>query len=188
MRFSRLRFEQYAADLSAAIRDLSRENRMSIEDLKQRLANVPGIEKLTMRLEAGKQVFSVGGGFVAVDPLATDPEIEAAIRSVPAPAAAPNITPLPAVTMTDPAPTPAKVATAMPTSPADAHMTVKDMMQAHMDTMRNIQEAQFALLQATLDRQVKAVSASVGTVADKIDGQTDDFLAMMGQFSNGMGL
>lgn len=51
-----------------------------------------------MRLEGGQQVFSVGGQFVSVHPLATDSEIETAIRSV-APATA--TTPLPAVSLTE---------------------------------------------------------------------------------------
>lgn len=69
---------------------------MSIAELKQRLAHLPGIENLTMRLEGGKEVYSIGGGFAAVAPLAGDAEIEAAIRSV-VPAPPLNVTPMPTV-------------------------------------------------------------------------------------------
>lgn len=72
-------------------------------------------------------------------------------------------------------------------TPATAHLTVKDMMAAHMATMNAIHEAQMALLQSSLDRQATAVTGAVTSVVSKIDGQTDDFLSMMGQFANDLG-
>ena len=81
--FNPERFRRYASDLSRAVYALSREKRMSIDDLKHLMADIPGIENLTMRLEGGKQVFSLGGPFVAVDPVATPADIETAIRGLP---------------------------------------------------------------------------------------------------------
>src|SRR4051794_14502521 len=55
---------------------------MSVHDLKSRLADVAGIEALTVTLIGGRQVLRWGAGMVtAVDPLATDQEIDDAIRN-----------------------------------------------------------------------------------------------------------
>lgn len=80
---------------------------MSIDDLKARLRDVPGIDTLTMQTLAGKQMFCFSGMIAAVDPQATDQEIEDAIRGAAArletyrtTSAIP--TPLPAVNLTEP--------------------------------------------------------------------------------------
>jgi hypothetical protein len=55
---------------------------MSIADLKMRLADVQGIETLSMPLEAGRILLRWGAGYSAtVDAAASDGEIETAIRS-----------------------------------------------------------------------------------------------------------
>jgi len=55
---------------------------MSIADLKMRLADVQGIETLSMALEAGRILLRWGAGYSAtVDAAASDGEIETAIRS-----------------------------------------------------------------------------------------------------------
>ena len=76
---------------------------VSIADLKAQLATVPGIENLTMRQEGGQQVFSVGGQFVTLGPLASLAEIEAALRAAPPLGAAPAPTPGAAPVTTAPA-------------------------------------------------------------------------------------
>lgn len=55
---------------------------MSIHDLKSRLADVPGIETLTMQNLVGRHVYGFNGLIAAVDPSATPQEIEEAIRAV----------------------------------------------------------------------------------------------------------
>lgn len=55
---------------------------MSIADLKMRLADVPGIENLSMALEAGRITVRWGAGYSAsVDTAASDGEIESAVRN-----------------------------------------------------------------------------------------------------------
>lgn len=54
---------------------------MSIHDLKQRMADVSGIETLTMIMIAGRQNYNVAGKVVALDAAASDLEVEAAIRA-----------------------------------------------------------------------------------------------------------
>ena len=55
---------------------------MSIADLKIRLADVPGIETLSMALEAGRIMLRWGASYSAsVDAAASDADIEAAIRN-----------------------------------------------------------------------------------------------------------
>lgn len=54
---------------------------MSVEQIKARLRDVPGIETLTMTLIGGRQAFGFNGLIAAVDPLASDQQIEDAIRS-----------------------------------------------------------------------------------------------------------
>ena len=49
---------------------------MSIHDLKTRMADVAGIEALTMDLEAGRILLRWNGFSVAVDASASDAEIE----------------------------------------------------------------------------------------------------------------
>lgn len=73
-------------------------------------------------------------------------------------------------------------------SPADAGLNVKQLMEEHTRMMGEIHRAQIELLRASLARQRDTVVQAVGSVAQKIDGQTDDFLAMMGQFTNDLGL
>src|SRR4051794_16178635 len=53
---------------------------MSIADWKTRLADVPGIETLTLTMIGGRHVYGFAGLIAAVDPLATDQEIDDAIR------------------------------------------------------------------------------------------------------------
>lgn len=178
---------------------------MSINDLKGRLRDVPGIENLTMRLEGGQQVFSVGGAFATVHPLAMDHEIDAAIRSVapaalptatqfnppPAPtvnAVAPSSSLIPAVTMAPAINEGKKPMSTGTASPVAGAMAVKDMLGEHVRLMAEIQAAQVELLRSTLAQQRNSVSAAVGSVARTIAAQTDEFNAIMGQFTNSVGV
>lgn len=171
-------------DLKSAIHGASEESSMSIDELKQRLANVPGIENLTMRQEGSNFVFSLGGPFVSVPIDAPEADVDAAIRALPPAPIVP-----PTVTLTGAAPllaaSPAVPAAPTAAHPASAVMSVQDMMTSHMATMSKIHQTQLAILQTALDRQANTVATAVGTVSTKIESQTDDFLAMMAQFSNG---
>jgi len=180
--FSRLRFAQYATDLSGAIIALSRENRMSIESLKQRLAHLPEIENLTMRLEGGMEVYSVGAGFASVPPGASDAEIEQAISSVsPTPV---NVTPLPA------APTineskPAMTAAVPPAGSFAASLkAMVDEAQAGIEQARADGRAVVGAAIGKLNG-VKASTTKVASgMAKQIEDAADAALSDLGQISN----
>ncbi|WP_423961165.1 hypothetical protein [Bradyrhizobium sp.] len=163
---------------------------------------MPGIEGLTMTMLAGRQNYNLNGRVISVDAGASDTQVEQAIRAAmasPAVAQMPAGTPIPAAPSIAPAPAanaqatapaaPAPVPTASaPTHPVSAAVSVQQMMQEHTRMMGEIQAAQVELLRATLARQRAAVSSAVGSVAQKIEGQTDDFLSVMGQFTNDLGV
>lgn len=74
------------------------------------------------------------------------------------------------------------------TSPAAHGLNVKQMMQQHVAMMGQIHDAQMALLATALQKQRDTVSTAVQHVAGKIDDQTSEFLSIMGEFSNDLGL
>jgi hypothetical protein len=154
---------------------------MSIADLKQRLAHIPFIENLTMRLEGGKEVYSLGAGFAAVDPMAGDAEIEAAIRTV-LPAPTSKATPLPIVNLTE-------VKPAMPTTPAPGSFaaSIKAMMddaragvaQARSDGLAKVGEAVGKLQDA------KVATAHVAAkMVQTIEDEAASVMSELGQITN----
>jgi len=161
---------------------------MSVADLKTRMADVPGIHSLTMAIEAGRIMLRWGDHSAAVDATASDVEIEAAIR---------DAIKLPPVALipekqnageTMPSAVPAQPSSKpMSTQPAHAGLSVKQMMEDHAKQMADIHAAQIEILKSTLARQRDTVANAVGTVASKIDAQTDEFLSIMGQFANDLG-
>ncbi|MGJ5074559.1 hypothetical protein [Bradyrhizobium oligotrophicum] len=154
---------------------------MSIADLKARMADVPGIETLTMGFESGRIVLRWGAYAASVDASASDQAIEAAVR---------DAIKLPPVTMIPDKPglsaVPVQSAPQPASTTGNAAQSVKALMDEHVRMMGEIQAAHVERLRATLSRQRDAMSA-VGAVADKFDAQTDDFLAMMGQYTNALG-
>jgi hypothetical protein len=157
---------------------------MSIANLKLRLADVPGIETLSMALEAGRIMLRWGAGYSAtVDAAAPDSEIETAIRSAIRPPAASLIPDKLAAR----AAVPSTGVSKMSTNPASAGAIVKQMMEDHTRMMGEIQQAQLRILEGTLARQRQTVAGAVGKIAKQIDGQTDEFLSALGQFSNDLG-
>lgn len=158
----------------------------NVAHLKVRLADVPGIESLSMALQAGRVLLQWGTGHTAtVDAAASNGDIDAAIR---------NAIKLPALSLipdTNPAPAPMPAnpvkATPMSANPSQAVSKIEDMMTRHMAKMEDIHNAQLAILQSTLDKQADTVTRGVSAVAEKIAAQTDDFNAMMGRFTNSVG-
>lgn len=175
---------------------------MGIADFKHRMRDVPGIESLTMTMQGGQQIYAFAGREVTFDAAAPDSQVEAGIRAAvaspalvqmaaggPIDAAAAAVALHPSISasllpqvkaMAD---TPA--AHAAP-SPTDAAHTVKGMLEQHVKLMGDIHAAQVALLDTALQRQRQTVSTAVGNVATKINSQTDDFMSIMGQFTNSL--
>ncbi|UGA46649.1 hypothetical protein HU230_0011655 [Bradyrhizobium quebecense] len=158
---------------------------MSIADLKVRMSDIPGIETLTMRLEAGRILLSWGAYTAAVDASASDNEIEAAIR---------NAIKLPPVSLIPdkPAPVaspaaPQEQAAMSASNPASVGQTVKAMMDEHVKLMGQIHAAQLEILRSNLADQRQTVATGVGAVANTIAAQTDEFKSIMGQYANNLG-
>jgi hypothetical protein len=157
---------------------------MSIHDLKTRMADVAGIETLTMSLEAGRIVLRWDSYSAAVDASASDAECEAAVRNA---IKLPPMSLIPDKPAAIPVAAKAYGAATMSTNPASAGASVKQMMEEHTRMMGEIQQAQLRILESTLARQRESVAGAVGKIAQQIDGQTDEFLSALGQFSNDLG-
>jgi hypothetical protein len=156
---------------------------MSIHDLKMRMADA-GIEALTMGLEAGRILLRWNGYSAAVDASASDAEIEAAVRNA---IKLPPVSLIPEKPPAIPAAAPSNGVSTMSTNPASAGASVKQMMEEHTRMTGEIQQAQLRILEGTLARQRETVAGAVGKIAQQIEGQTDEFLSALGQFSNDVG-
>ena len=157
---------------------------MSVADLKNRLADVPGIHSLSMSLDRGVIALRWGDRHEAVvGAAASDSEIETAVR---------NASKLPPMSPILDKPAPAAAPTAqegkpMSANPADTMGALDRVMSDHVKQMADIHAAQLRILEASLARQRDTVARGVGSFAEKIDGQTDDFAAMMSRYTNGFG-
>lgn len=158
---------------------------MSIADLKVRLADVPGIHTLNMGLAGGRILLRWGEGLesytAVVDAAASDGDIETAIR---------NAIKLPPVSILPdnpaPAPLPAVPNGDKPMSASTAAATgasIKQMLEDHARQMADAMEGHKATMRAGFDKQLQAVAA-IGRVAAKANSDGDDFLALVGQFTN----
>jgi hypothetical protein len=170
---------------------------MSIADLKTRLRDVPGIETLTMQMLAGRQNYSLNGRLISLDAAASDVDVETAIRAA---IASPAIAQMPAGTPISPAASIAQATTPTPPAtvsattsataghPASGAHTVKEVLQEHARGMAELQATTLELLRATLTNQRQTVSGAMSGVVDKVNRQTEDYLSIMGQFTNDLGM
>jgi hypothetical protein len=148
---------------------------------------------------------------VAVSPFASDAEIIAATRKAfnmvddniettkpepvadiapEAPAPTANSLPVAELAPVPDAPKPSVPARrpSAPSTPGDHASSIQDMMQQHVRAMNDIRDASIETLRLSLERQRNALAAAPKKVAEKIDGQTEDFLSIMGQFTNDLGV
>jgi hypothetical protein len=165
---------------------------MGINDLKARLADVPGIDGLTMQTVMGRQVFGIGGKLIGVDLNASEAEIDNAIRVG---VASPDIaTIIPPVTMNlapeAPKGSPAMTATMTAPAPGSFAASLRAMMdearagvaQARADGLSKVTDAVGKLAEA------KAATTHVSEVMAKtIADEADAVMAELGQISNSLG-
>lgn len=142
---------------------------MSINDLRSRMSDVPGIDGLTMQLANGRQVFTLGGIVCTTGAFASDQEIEDTIRAA---------IRLPAVSLADkPKDAPMSI-----TGAAHVGSSLKDMLEQRKKAMQDghtkLQSAFAKMDQAT---------AALNSVGDKVAAEADDLLASVGQFTNDLG-
>jgi hypothetical protein len=104
---------------------------------------------------------------------------------------APSVSLLPSVspTMTTPAPVaaPTVAPTATPTAPAAHALTIKDALADHAQKLDQILQAQFVILRSALDDQINTVQGGTDAVISGVKSHTDEFKAILGQFSNQLG-
>jgi hypothetical protein len=153
---------------------------MSVADLKARLADVPGIETLTLQLIGGRQVFGFAGMIAAVDPLATDQEIEDAIREAAARKAdfLAKTTPLP-----DAGLMPAPIQEENPMGVTGASH-VGANLKTRMDDLKSKIAAGQSKIDASLSKMEQAAEAT-HQFGDQLGTEADELLATLGQFTNG---
>ncbi|WP_426418219.1 hypothetical protein [Bradyrhizobium genosp. A] len=146
-----------------------------------RLADIPGIETLAMGLEAGWIKLRWGAHSTVVDAAAADAEIETAIR---------NAIKLPPVDLIPDRPAPAPVP-AQPsggssmsvTGASAAGQSLREMMEEHRKTLADLTGAHMDKMREGFAKQLQGVQA-LGKLADKVHAEGDEFLSLIGQYSN----
>jgi hypothetical protein len=140
---------------------------MSINDLKARMSDIPGIDGLIMQLANGRQVFTIGEHVTSTTAFASDDEIEKAIR---------NALRLPSVALIPDKP---KEAPMSITGAAHVGSSLKDMIEQRKRAMAD----GHAKLQTAFAKMDQA-TAALNSVGDKVAAEADDLLASVGQFTN----
>jgi hypothetical protein len=151
---------------------------MSIEELRARLADLPGSESLTMQTLGGRELYSISGKVVGVPIGASIADAEAAIRAA---IASPEIvtnTPITEKPRERPstAPAPGSFAASLKAMMATARAGVE---QARADGLSQVSDAVEKLNEA------KAATVNVtGAMAKAIQSEAADVMAELGLISN----
>lgn len=99
--------------------------------------------------------------------------------------ASPSAALIPVVNVAPPDATVQPKATQVTTSsPASHALTIKDVLTQHSEKLNQILEAQIAQLQLTLGDQVDTVVNGTNAVIARSKQHTDEFRAILGQFTN----
>jgi hypothetical protein len=152
---------------------------MSVNDLRARMSDIPGIDGLTMQLLGGRQCFSWGNGMlIAVDPMATDQEIETAIRSA---SRLPSVALIPDKQETAPMTAPA------PGSFAASIRAMMDEARADLAEERTAGLAKVKEAVGKLGEAKAAVTKVSASMARTIEDEAASVLAELGQISNDLG-
>jgi hypothetical protein len=164
--------------------------------IKARLADIAGIDQLSVAIVGGRMVFGIDGRTIGLDPFSGDTEIETAIRlALSAPATAAPAAPAQIETPMPAAPT-APVAAAAPakeTAPVSVTGTgnvgqrLKQMMADHRAKVAKLLDDSIANVQSGMDKEIAGIQA-VSKLGDKIHASGDDILSDVGQFSNDLGI
>lgn len=155
---------------------------MSIADLKTRLADVPGISDLVMNFEGGRILLRWGAGSssysATVSNGASDAEVEAAIRAA---------IKLPPVALIPDKPAAAGVqpqgGAMSVTGAGAAGQSLRELMEGHRRTLEDLTAAHMDKMREGFAKQLQGVQA-LGRLADKVHAEGDEFLALIGQYTN----
>lgn len=158
---------------------------MSIADLKTRLAEVPGISSLTMNIDdidGGGILLRWGEGTssysASVPNGASDADIEDAIRAA---------IKLPSVSLI---PEKSAAADVQPqggamsvTGAGAAGQSLRELMEGHRRTLEDLTAAHMDKMREGFAKQLQGVQA-LGRLADKVHAEGDEFLSLIGQYTN----
>jgi hypothetical protein len=177
---------------------------MGVAHLKERMRDVPGIASLTMTMNGGQQIYMLDNRVISLDASAADVAVEAAIRAA---VASPAIIAMAAGAPVTPHTTAAAAAALHPsisanllpptqgpppvtdtpspaTTPGAHAITIRDALADHARKLDQILQASLASLAATLDDQLSTVKGGTDKVISQVQTHTDEFKAILGQFSN----
>lgn len=144
---------------------------MSVNDLKSRMSDIPGIDGLTMQLANGQQVFTIGDVMASTGAFASDDEIETAIR---------NAVRLPSVPLIAEETKDAPMSSV--TGARSASTSLKQMME---EAKKSVADG-MAEVQAGIEKHAKA-GAALKNLGTTLNSDGDDLLASVGQFTNDLG-
>lgn len=151
---------------------------MSIEQLKMRLRDIPGIENLSMTLIGGRRSFGFNGLIAAVDPNASDDQIEHAIRNTAM--LRTNVTPIPTVNLTEPK----TMTTPASGSFAASLKAMMDTARAGIEQARTDGQAKVKEAISKLDDAKIATTKVAGNIAETIENEAASVMSELGQISN----
>ena len=145
--------------------------------VKERLADVPGIDRMSVSNIAGRLEFGMDGKLAIIDENAADNQIDAAIRATfgghitPPPVAMPLVA---AATTTQPQGKSMSI-----TGAAPATLSIKAMIEKSRSTVQ-------AAHQKLTDNAAKVQQAAdaLSSLGDDLGKEGDDLLAMVGQYKN----
>jgi hypothetical protein len=155
---------------------------MSIADLKTRLADVPGISSLIMNIDGGRILLRWGAGAssysASVPNGASDADVEDAIRAA---------IKLPSVSLI---PENSAAADVQPqggamsvTGAGAAGQSLRELMEGHRRTLEDLTAAHMDKMREGFAKQLQGIQA-LGRLADKVHAEGDEFLALIGQYTN----
>lgn len=155
-----------------------------LQAVKARLADIEGIDQLSVSMIGGRMVFGIKGIVIGLDPFAGDDQIETEIRKAlgataapAAPAPVPIPTPMPAPAAASPATS--KATTMSITGAAPATLSIKQMIEQSRQTVKAAHEKL-----ATNAAKVAQAAAALDSLGDDLGKEGDDLLAMVGQYKN----
>lgn len=75
----------------------------------------------------------------------------------------------------------------MASSPASHALTIKQVLEGHAEKLDQVLQTQLARLTAELDGQLGTVLKGTDAVITRVHSHTEDFNAILGQFTNDLG-
>jgi hypothetical protein len=153
---------------------------MSIEELRARLADLPGSESLTMQTLGGRELYSISGKVVGTPIGASIADAEAAIRAAIASPEIVTSTPVAEKPIARPVAAPGSFAASIQAMMAEARDGVA---QARAEGLAKVNESVSKLKDAKV-----ATTHVTSAIAKTMTDEADAVMSELGQISNDFGL